>query len=85
MEDFLKSLNNLNECFGKEDLSALKGSDANVLKTLCLNERIKVIELVTGDSLKTKNLVHERLAILKDRNADNKIDRINFLDRVMGK
>jgi hypothetical protein len=69
MEEFIKSIHSLRECYGKHEFETLKNEDRPSLEKLCFNE--KKVLAKTLQALNMKDLINERLNIMaENKNAE---------------
>lgn len=83
MENFLIAYKDLHDCFNAskpEDFLNLNEKDMNVQ---CLQQRITFSKILNdNNTLKTSNLIHERLDILKIKEHERAEKRKNYLNTV---
>jgi LPS O-antigen subunit length determinant protein (WzzB/FepE family) len=80
MENTIRNLSSLKECFDKVSVNdALSFSDKD-LKTTCLKERINFVESI--NNLKMTDMIKERLEIKKVKEHERAEKRREYLDRV---
>jgi hypothetical protein len=65
MEDLLKTHKALEECYKGYTLDQVRQTSASELKSLCLQERLEHAKNLT--KLDIKNLIDERISIIKDQ------------------
>mmetsp|Transcript_21499 Transcript_21499/g.22333 ORF Transcript_21499/g.22333 Transcript_21499/m.22333 type:complete len:81 (+) Transcript_21499:1039-1281(+) len=80
MQNFFDSLNELNTCYNKYSKEDVKNMTTSDFNSVCLQEKFKVAQNLFSDSMDTKNLINERLDIIKERNEDNLVLRRKLLD-----
>jgi hypothetical protein len=80
MEDFILFMHQAEECFKKNQISLLKSDDKEELKTTCLAEKNKLIELIVGERLRTSNLIPDRLETIKKKAEKKKLENLATLD-----
>jgi hypothetical protein len=81
MEDYLNNLNSLKACYEKQSFEQVMSLSKDEIRTLCVEERLKVIRDLTSDRLLTSNIIHERIRILQDRENAKVQNRREALDK----
>lgn len=81
MENYLNNLSNLKACYERNSFEQVMTMNKEQIRTLCLDEKIKVIRDVTSDRLLASNLITERIIVLHDRENDKIKARRELLDK----
>ncbi len=85
MEEFLNRVHTLRDCYSQHSYEQVMRMDKNSIQNLCLNEKIMLNEHLHSDKMKTKNITLERLNIIKEKIANEKAQRLEFLHNQFAK
>ncbi len=83
MEELLNNYNNVLNCYNKNSTDDVLKMNNIELTTICLEERKNFIRVLVDDSkVRTKNLIHERLKILNEREHLRAENRKAYLETI---
>jgi len=85
MEEFLNRVHALKDCYSNYSYEQVMGMDKKSIQTLCLKEKMALNEHLHSDKMTTKNVTLERLNIIKEQIAQEKAQRLEFLNTQYGK
>lgn len=85
MEEFLNRVHALKDCYSKYSYEDVINMDKKGIQTLCLNEKIELNEHLHSDKMRTKNITLERLNIIKEQTAEQKTQRLEYLNHAFGR
>ena len=85
MEAFLNKVNALKDCYSQYSYDDVMKLDKRAIQTLCLKQKLDLNEHLHSDKMTTRNIVLERLSILRDLNHQEKQQRLEFLNQTFSR
>lgn len=80
MEAFIKATQDLKSCFDKSSYEDSYNLNSSQMQKQCIDEKVRLAEIVFGDKILAHNVIDERIEILKQKKMDSVNQRKRFIE-----